>query len=245
MPHPRKTLFISDLHLEENRPDITHSFLSLLKTCEASSIDAIYILGDLFEAWIGDDDHTLFHREIISALKAVTQKNIPLYFLHGNRDFLIGKQFSRETGCQLMTEEQKIMLYGTPVLLMHGDTLCTRDIAYLKWRKKSHNPFLNRLLFLYWPLSLRRRFANKMREKSAQYTQQATQEIMDVSQEAVEQVMQKHAVQFLIHGHTHRPAIHTFPLAHSAATRIVLGAWHHQGNMLSWNEWGQRELVSF
>lgn len=244
MTNPRKTLFISDLHLEENHPKTTQQFLALLNRCDAT-VDALYILGDLFEAWIGDDDDTPFHRQIISALKATTQKGLPIYFMHGNRDFLIGKRFLKATGCKLLAEEEKIMLYGTPVLLMHGDTLCTQDIAYLKWRKKSRNPILNTLLFSIWPLAFRRQFANKMRQKSAQHTQYAAKEIMDVSQEEVARVMQKHHVNFLIHGHTHRPGFHPFSLQNASAIRIVLGAWHHKGNMLQWDELGNKSLIDF
>lgn len=240
----RKTLFISDLHLQENQPKITRLFLKLLADCD-TSVDAIYILGDLFEAWIGDDDDSLFHRQIIAEIRAVTQKGIPIYFLHGNRDFLIGKRFLQDTGCKLLGEEEKISLYDTTVLLMHGDTLCTRDTAYLKWRKTSHHPILNKIFFLFWPLTLRRKFANKMREKSAQYTQFIAKEIMDVTQEAVEHVMEKHAVPVLIHGHTHRPGFHYFLFNQSSKTRIVLGAWHHEGSALVWDESGKKELISF
>jgi UDP-2,3-diacylglucosamine hydrolase len=237
-----KTFFISDLHLEENRPDSTQQFLQLLKNCHAS-VDALYILGDLFEAWIGDDDDTPFHRSIIEALHSATQKGLAIYFLHGNRDFLIGKKFLKDTGCKLLAEEEKIILYNTPVLLMHGDTLCTRDVAYLKWRKKSRNPILHTLLFSIWPLALRKRFAQKMREKSAQHTQHAALEIMDVTQEEVERVMQKHQVHFLIHGHTHQPGMHSFTRANATATRIVLGAWHDRANMLVWDASGVKQLV--
>ncbi|TAK78706.1 MAG: UDP-2,3-diacylglucosamine diphosphatase [Gammaproteobacteria bacterium] len=234
-----KTLFISDLHLEENYPDTTQRFLALLKNCDAS-IDAIYILGDLFEAWIGDDDDTPFHRDIIHALRAVTQTGLPIYFMRGNRDFLIGKKFLQATGCKMLPDEEKINLYGTAVLLMHGDTLCTRDIAYLKWRKKSRHPILNTLLFSMWPLAFRRWFANKMRVKSMLHTQSAAKEIMDVTQEEVERVMQKHRVYYLIHGHTHRLGTHEFTLNQTQATRMVLGAWHQQGSVLEWNQDGKK-----
>jgi UDP-2,3-diacylglucosamine hydrolase len=241
MSDRRKTLFISDLHLEENRPDITRQFLQLLHNCD-SSVDALYILGDLFEAWIGDDDDTPFHREIIHALNAATQKGLPIYFMYGNRDFLIGKKFLRETGCKLLADEEKISLYGTPVLLMHGDTLCTQDIPYLKARKKGRNRFLQ-FLFLALPLKTRKNFANKMRAKSAQHTQSAPAEIMDVTQNEVERIMQKHGVNILIHGHTHRPAFHPFSMHGSTATRIVLAAWHDRGSMLMWDQTGKKEWV--
>lgn len=241
MTENRKTLFISDLHLEENQPKITQQFLQLLRNCD-SSVDALYILGDLFEVWIGDDDDTPFHREIILALQSATQKGLPIYFLYGNRDFLIGKQFLRETGCKLLSDEEKIILYGTPLLLMHGDTLCTLDTAYLKARKKGRNRFLQ-MFFLFLPLSLRRFIANKMREKSNQHKQSTTFEMMDVTQDAVENVMLKHNVNYLIHGHTHRSGIHEFSINQTLAKRIVLAAWHDHGSIFQWDESGKSQFI--
>ncbi|RDI46078.1 UDP-2,3-diacylglucosamine diphosphatase [Aquicella lusitana] len=237
----RKTLFISDLHLQASQPEITRQFLALLNRCDAS-VDALYILGDLFEAWIGDDDDTPFHREIIDALRSATAHGLPIYFLPGNRDFLIGKKFLRETGCRVLADETKIRLYDTHALLMHGDTLCTRDTAYLRWRKLSHNPVLHTLFFLILPLRLRRHIANKMRVKSEHYTKNTLPEIMDVTQAEVERVMVKHGVTVLIHGHTHRPGMHSFTINGTPATRLVLGAWHHQGSVLVWDEAGRNEL---
>ena len=189
----KKTLFISDLHLNEDHPITTQAFIRFLNQCD-QSIDALYILGDLFETWIGDDDDRPFNRSIIQALKSATDKGLSIYFLHGNRDFLIGKRFLKETGCKLIHDEYRISLYGTSLLMMHGDTLCTRDKAYLRWRKISRHPILNTLLFLIFPLSIRRKFANKMREKSAHYTKSMNKEIMDVTQDEVERVMKNHAV---------------------------------------------------
>ena len=237
----KKTLFISDLHLEENQPEITRQFLQLLAECD-STCDALYILGDLFEAWIGDDEDTPLHHQIIHALKSATDKGLSIYFLHGNRDFLIGKKFLRATGCKLLSDEEKIILYGIPVLLMHGDTLCTRDIAYLKARKKSRNHFLQ-FLFLSLPLTFRRKIADNMRKKSERYKENVSMEIMDVTQEEVERVMQKHHVYHLIHGHTHRPATHQFSLQQAKAERIVLPAWHGHGSVLIWDETGQKTLL--
>lgn len=234
----KRTLFISDLHLEENRPEMTTQFLRLLGHCD-SSVDALYILGDLFETWIGDDDNVPFLQDVIKALKATTEKGLPIYFLHGNRDFLVGKHFLRKTGCKLLAEEAKVIIYNTPVLLMHGDTLCTRDVIYLKARKKGQNPILQKL-FLLLPLNLRKHIANKMRAKSLKHTQATAMEIMDVTQEEVEHVMQKHQTYILIHGHTHKPAMHSFLLNHLPASRIVLGAWHNQAHILEWNELGKR-----
>lgn len=241
MKNIRKTVFISDLHLQENEPLITQSFLHFLKQCD-STIDAIYILGDLFEIWIGDDDQSIWLEQILQAIRAITIKGIMVYILHGNRDFLISKRFLRKTGCQLLPDETKIILYNTPILLMHGDTLCTLDTTYLKARKRLRNPLLQKL-FLLLPLKLRKRLADSMRKASKRHTKATAMNIMDVSLEEVEHVMQKHDAYYLIHGHTHRLGIHQFTLNHQPAMRIVLGAWHHQGSALIWDNAGNKDLI--
>jgi UDP-2,3-diacylglucosamine hydrolase len=233
----QKTIFISDLHLQETARQETAQFLSLLEQLD-STVDALYILGDLFEYWIGDDDNTPFHRTIKTALKAVAQKNIPVYVMVGNRDFLIGKAFAKETGCCLLSDEYKINLYGTPILLMHGDTLCTRDKAYQAARRWLRNRILQGL-FLSLPLKWRSYLADKARAKSAAYTRKASDDIMDVSQDQVKQVMLAHQAIHLIHGHTHRRDIHTLTLNDRTATRIVLGSWHDGANALYWSESGE------
>ncbi len=238
----RKTLFISDLHLDENHPDTALQFFTLLSDCNFGNVDAIYILGDLFEVWIGDDDDDVFNRQVMAALLATTQKGIPIYLQHGNRDFLIGKRFLRKTGCQLLPDEKKIILYGTPVLLMHGDTLCTADIRYMRWRKDIRNPFVH-MFFLLFPLFIRRKIAKKLREYSAHHTRSVSSEIMDVTQKEVERVMTKHEVDFLIHGHTHRPAMHTFFHDQKNKMRIVLAAWHGRGSGLIWDETGKQKVI--
>ena len=241
MTNTQRTLFISDLHLEKNRPEITQQFLQLLSEIKPP-IDALYILGDLFETWIGDDHDIPEHGDVINALKAVTQQGLPIYFLYGNRDFLISKQFFRETGCQLLPDETRLSVYGQPVLIMHGDTLVTRDIAYMNARKKLRNRFLQRL-FLCLPIGIRKKIADKAREKSMHHTSTTSYEIMDVTQDAVSRVMQKHEVNYLVHGHTHRPGIHKFTLQQEPAERIVLGAWHERGNVLVWEASGKKELI--
>lgn len=238
----KKTLFISDLHLNEEQPDIARLFFQLLETCD-DSIDGLYILGDLFEAWIGDDDNSPFHRKIMQKLKAATQKGLKIYFMRGNRDFLIGRQFAKKTGCRILSDEEVINLYGTRVLLMHGDTLCTKDITYLKWRNKARNPFLHTLFFLILPLFLRKKIANKMRAASAKYSLKKTMTIMDVTQAEVVRMMEKYKVHYLIHGHTHRPAFHQLTIQNQPAVRIVLNAWHGHGSVLVWDERGERELL--
>jgi len=239
----KKTIFISDLHLDESHPEITRGFLHLLQQCD-SNVDALYILGDLFEVWIGDDNNSNFQDTIISALKSATDKGLRIYFMFGNRDFLIGKRFLNATGCELLPDEAKINLYSQQVLLMHGDTLCTRDVAYLKARKFAHNPLVQKL-FLALPLSLRKYIACRLREKSMAHTSSAASDIMDVTQSEVERVMTSHNACYLIHGHTHQPAFHEFHLNHSPALRIVLGAWHERGNMLVWDQNGHKEWLEF
>lgn len=223
-------IFISDLHLEEKTSAITEIFLRFLNTLQPN-VKALYILGDFFESWIGDDDLTPFNLKIINALKQKTQQGLPIYFLHGNRDFLLGKKFFKATGCILLPDEIVIEIEGNKILLMHGDTLCTEDKAYLKFRKKARNKFIQ-WLFLWKSLAKRKAIANQYRQASQKYIATAPDHIMDVTQAEVMRVMQKHQVQQLIHGHTHRQAIHEFTLDGKPASRSVLGAWHHEGNGL-------------
>ncbi|MDU3719436.1 MAG: UDP-2,3-diacylglucosamine diphosphatase [Klebsiella michiganensis] len=203
------TLFIADLHLQTEEPAITAGFLRFLQG-EARRADALYILGDLFEAWIGDDDPNPLHRQIASALKALADSGVPCYFLHGNRDFLVGKRFARESAMTLLPEEKLLDLYGRKVLIMHGDTLCTDDAGYLAFRAKVHNPWIQRL-FLALPLFIRRRIAARMRADSKAANSSKS---------------------WLIHGHTHRPAVHPLEANGQTAYRVVLGAWHSQGSMV-------------
>ncbi|QCA05253.1 UDP-2,3-diacylglucosamine diphosphatase [Pantoea vagans] len=222
-----RTLFIADLHLCQEEPAITAGFLHFLQR-EAPHCDALYILGDLFEAWIGDDDPNPLHQQIARALRALP---VPVYFIHGNRDFLIGRRFARASGMTLLPEEQVLTLYGHRLLIMHGDTLCTDDAGYLRFRAKVHNPWIQRL-FLALPLWIRKRIAARMRADSKQANQHKSQTIMDVNQDAVAATMLRQQVPLLIHGHTHRPAIHTLSLKGETAQRAVLGAWHSRGSMI-------------
>lgn len=234
-------LFISDLHLEESRPDIAEIFLKFLHQY-AMQANALYILGDFFEVWIGDDDLSAFNLSIIKALKAATDRGLSIYFMHGNRDFLIGKKFLRATGCRLLPDEHLVEMSGLPTLLMHGDTLCTDDVAYLKFRKKSRNKFFQKL-FLWKSLNKRKNIAAGMREKSKAHTSTAAEKIMDVAQAEVERVMSKHKVKHLIHGHTHRPAVHEFELNGEVATRTVLEAWHDRGTVLICDDTGEKKVI--
>lgn len=234
-------LFISDLHLDESHPAITQIFLDFLNQ-HAQQASALYILGDLFEAWIGDDDLSAFNQSIIDALKKATSRGLPIYLTHGNRDFLLGKKFLRLTGCQLLPDEYVVNIYGTPTLLMHGDTLCTLDIKYLKFRARMRNWFVQKY-FLFKSLKKRRAIAAEYRKGSQSHVATLSNNIMDVTQHEVERVMQTHHVQHLIHGHTHRQAVHEFLIHGKRATRTVLGAWHEDGNALVCRENGDQEFI--
>ena len=221
------TLFIADLHLCTEEPAITAGFLHFLRR-EAQHADALYILGDLFEAWIGDDDPNPLHAEVAAALR---QLNLPCFFIHGNRDFLVGKRFARAAGMTLLPEEQVLELYGKRVLIMHGDTLCTDDTGYQRYRQKVQQRWLQRV-FLALPLFVRQRIARRMRNGSKQANRNKDLAIMDVNPQAVVDAMSRHQVPCLIHGHTHRPAIHPLEINGQPAQRLVLGAWHEQGSMI-------------
>ncbi|URR07202.1 UDP-2,3-diacylglucosamine diphosphatase [Enterobacter roggenkampii] len=224
------TLFIADLHLQTEEPAITAGFLRFLRG-EAKSADALYILGDLFEAWIGDDDPNPLHREMAAAIHALVDSGVPCYFIHGNRDFLIGKRYARESGMTLLPEEQVLDLYGRKVLIVHGDTLCTDDTGYLAFRAKVHTPWIQKV-FLALPLFIRNRIAARMRAGSKAANSSKSMTIMDVNPQAVVRVMEKHDVQWLIHGHTHRPDVHSLIANGQPAHRVVLGAWHTEGSMV-------------
>lgn len=235
------TLFVSDIHLNGLQPEITEQFLGFLRG-QARQAEALYILGDLFEFWIGDDDPDPTYERIQNELKALTDSGVACYVMHGNRDFLLGNAFCRRTGCQLLKDGSVINLYGKQVLLCHGDVLCTDDLAYQRLRRILRHPLTLGVLRVL-PIKQRQALANRMRHESRKHTQQTHSTIMDVNQQAVTRYMQEAKVQWLIHGHTHRPAVHQ-PGTHSTGgTRIVLGDWHHQGSMLNWSAQGH-ELIS-
>ena len=229
-------LFISDLHLEPERPDITRAFFDFLEQ-ETPDSDALYILGDLFEVWIGDDHLSEFTFSIIHALKKVTEKNIPIFILPGNRDFLLGEDFCAMTDCQLIPEYTRIEIAGLHCLLMHGDLLCTQDIDYLNFRAQVRNPQWQ-TEFLAKPLAERLAFAQQARAASQQNNQNKTMEIMDVTEQSVIETLEKYPAQILIHGHTHRPNIHHLKTHHGVAHRIVLGDWYEQKSWLTLDEKG-------
>ena len=230
------TLFISDLHLEADRPEIGEQFLAFLES-EGAGADALYILGDLFEYWIGDDDPDPYYATMKKALSGLTGRGVPVYFMHGNRDFMIGEGFAGETGVRLLADPTTVNLYGRPVLLSHGDSLCTDDVKYQEVRKMTRNPAWQTAM-LGKPVEERRAFAEQARTDSMAHGEAVAPEIADVNQAAVEALLRRHDVLTLLHGHTHRPAIHEFPLDGRPATRIVLGDWYQQGSVVRWDEDG-------
>jgi UDP-2,3-diacylglucosamine hydrolase len=230
------TLFISDLHLDVDRPASIARFLDFMQR-EARHASALYILGDLFEAWIGDDDTNPDYAPIIAALADLKLGGVPCFFMHGNRDFLIGKRFATATGCRLLAENAVVEIERDRVLLTHGDLLCTDDKPYMALRAVVRDPAWQRE-FLAKPPAERRRIADDLRSKSQTAIAAKSEEIMDANQSAVEAAMRRHDVSILLHGHTHRPAVHTFSIDGQDATRIVLGAWYDQGSVVRWDENG-------
>lgn len=219
-----KTYFIADLHLNTAQPHLTALFSQFMHK-EAIQGEALYILGDLFDFWIGDDDRSELSLLVQTEIKRLTDQGIAVYFQRGNRDFLIGKQFADKCGLQLLADYHIINLYGTPTLLCHGDTLCIDDHSYQQYRKKVHQSWRQRL-FLCLPLFIRLKIANNIRTKSRQQKCEKSLHIMDVNPHFVTQIMQKFHVSHLIHGHTHRQAIHQFnDEQNHSLTRIVLGDW--------------------
>jgi UDP-2,3-diacylglucosamine hydrolase len=232
-------LFISDLHLSLDKPEITRRFLSFLEN-RAVEAEALYILGDLFDAWIGDDDPTPPSGKIKHQLKKLTSAGTQVYLQPGNRDFLLGERFCRETGVTLLGDYEVIDLYGVPTLLTHGDLLCTDDLPYQAFRAKSHTPEWIRSV-LSKPLLLRLLAARWYRLRSFWHKRKKSQEIMDVNPQEVIRVMKEKGCLKLIHGHTHRPDVHDVKINDSAGWRFVLAAWSKEaGQALCWTHQGYR-----
>ncbi|WP_404402162.1 UDP-2,3-diacylglucosamine diphosphatase [Idiomarina seosinensis] len=220
------TGFIADLHLTPARPDITAAFRQFCQSHQ--QLTALYILGDLFDAWLGDDDSSLFAENIKEILAGLSANGVKLYFMPGNRDFLLGDVFARATGMQRLADETVITLNGIRTLLMHGDTLCTADTGYQRYRSFIQHPF-SRYALKRLPFNWRMAIARKLRTGSQSQRPHLSHERlrqMDVQHQAVLEVMQKHQVQQLIHGHTHRAAIHEFKVNGAKAKRVVLGDWY-------------------
>ena len=231
-------LFISDLHLAPERPDVTRAFLSFLQET-ASQAQALYILGDLFEAWIGDDDPTELAAQVQTSLSELSRAGVKLYIQHGNRDFFIGRHFIRRCGAELLGDEHVVHYQGQTALVMHGDSLCTDDIDYQRFRRRARKPLLKWCL-VHLPLKVRQKLALGLRAKSMQANSNKATAIMDVNAAAVDAVMAKHQVELLIHGHTHRPDQHRVNLGR----RFVLGDWHDLGWVISMSG-GNVALQSF
>ena len=229
----KKTYFIADLHLSENRPQLTRLFVDFMQN-QAPQGEALYILGDLFDFWIGDDETSPLIDLVQEQICRLSERQIPCYFIHGNRDFLLGKTFAQRCGLQLLPDYQRIDLYGTPTLICHGDTLCTDDVKYQQFRKKVRQKWRQRL-FLWLPLKVRLKIAEKIRAQSRADKQYKAAEIMDVNHAAVLQTMEQFNVTRLIHGHTHRQHIHQIP---PHFERIVLGDWGETASVLAVTETG-------
>lgn len=215
--------FISDLHLDEKRPDITRAFFHYLQNLPTDT-EALYILGDFFEVWIGDDDDATLNQQICAALNHKSASGLPIFFMHGNRDFLVGKLFELRTGCILLPDPFVLEYQGERFLLMHGDSLCLEDIDYQKFRAQIRSPQMQAEL-LKKSLDERRAIAKELRDNSKMANSNKSADIMDVTPAEVERVMTTHRVSTLIHGHTHRPAIHDLTVNSNQAQRIVLGDW--------------------
>ncbi|MGX9462920.1 UDP-2,3-diacylglucosamine diphosphatase [Shewanella sp. A14] len=228
----KRTVFVGDLHLSADRPDITQAFTHFLSQ-GLENAEALYIIGDLFEVWMGDDIAQPFSVAIAEAIKTVSSK-IPVYFIHGNRDFMVGKLFCQRAGMQILPEVYCINLYGVNTVILHGDSLCTLDHAYQRFRR-FRSIGLVRWIYAHLPKSTRLKIAAKIRQKSMQGNQQKRYEVMDVEDSSVTALLANTGCQRMIHGHTHRPAIHQLT---PQTQRVVVGDWYTQGSVLNVNENG-------
>jgi UDP-2,3-diacylglucosamine hydrolase len=235
------TLFISDLHIDEGSPEVTRQFVDLIAG-EAREAEALYILGDLFESWVGDDAADAHQTAAMAALKALTDAGVPCFVMHGNRDFLLGSRFCAMSGARLLPDPVIVTLYGEPVLVMHGDALCTDDRAYQRLRATVRDPAWQRR-FLALSIAARRSLAGAARVGSRAHTAALEYTIADVSPVSVTSALRRSGTATLLHGHTHRPTIHALTVDGRACTRIVLGDWHVRGSLLRWDRGGP-ELVS-
>lgn len=230
------TLFISDLHLDASRPQITRLFLHFLAD-EAVHADALYILGDLFEAWIGDDDDAELALTVADRLQRLARAGVPTFFIRGNRDFLLGPRYAADAGVTILPDPCVVRLYGEPVLLLHGDLLCTDDTGYLTVRRQVRDPAWQQAL-LARSLDERRQFAAQARGASAAHQGSMSLDIGDATATAVEEMFLRFGVRRMVHGHTHRPAVHRTPVGNLDHQRIVLGDWYEQGSVLHWGRDG-------
>jgi len=238
-----KHLFIADLHLAPERPEIIQLFIEFLKQ-QAAQAESLYILGDFVEYWLGDDDNAKGLDDVFNALKHLADQGLKIFIMHGNRDFLISEEHARRYNCTLIQEPYIAHFDNQPVLLMHGDILCTDDVNYQKFRSILRsdtwkNDFLSK------PLAERKKIAQGLREQSQTATRDKPAEIMDVNADAVKKAFIDNHVTLMIHGHTHRPAVHKLEINNQPAKRIVLGDWFNQGSLLALNTSTDFELISF
>lgn len=227
-----KYYFIADLHLSEQRPHLTELFLQFMRE-KAPLAQGVYILGDLFDFWIGDDEQSILIENVQQAIKTLTQQGVPCYFIHGNRDFLLGQRFAQRCGLTLLPEYYTLQLFGQTILLCHGDTLCIDDVKYQQFRQKVHQKW-RQLLFLCLPLRWRLSIAHKIRAKSQADKGNKSTQIMDVNPEFTAQTVAQFHANLLIHGHTHKQAIHQ----NEQFMRIVLGDWGETASILELNDQG-------
>ena len=232
------TLFISDLHLEAARPEIAAQLFDFLGT-EAASADALYILGDLFESWVGDDDPNEHYATVKNALRDLADTGVPLFFMHGNRDFMIGDRFAEETGVSILPDPYVTNIHGRKVMLSHGDAYCTDDLEYQAVRKMSRDPAWQSMM-LAKSLDERLAFAAQARAASMAHGGSLNDDISDVNDAAIHDAMSAANVRLMLHGHTHRPAVHDIEVDGDAAQRIVLGDWYEQGSVVRWDDSGPR-----
>ncbi len=235
-------LFIADVHVSTARPAQTARLLEFLAS-GARRCERLFVLGDFFDLWLGDDDHREPHTEVSAALETLTNSGVEVFVMFGNHDFLLGAEFQAQTGCRIIDDPMVVSVQGSPVALMHGDTLCTDDIEYQKFRAYARNPAVQRE-FLGLDLAERLDRANMIRRQSREATPLKPSEIMDVNQDAVIRAMRGLKVSTVIHGHTHRPGVHSFELDGTDARRIVLGDWYASDPVGLWDANGYRQINS-
>lgn len=233
-------LFASDVHLSAHRPEAVAAFLRFLSG-PVRRADRLFLLGDVFDLWLGDDDHRIPHPEVEAALAETVSSGIPVDLMHGNHDFLLGWEFAERTGCRLIDEPHVIEVGGERTVLLHGDSLCTRDVEYQAFRRYARDPE-NQRNFIARPIEDRAHEAARIRATSDSRTNLKPEDIMDVTEDEVVRVLCESDATRMIHGHTHRPAVHEIDLASGPATRFVLGDWYDRGTMLVWDDEGCRLL---